>query len=60
MKVTLCDICKQEKEIYFKCKIKQFSNNLDLLYYRERPTWVKAEICEDCLNKLKSMKGAQT
>lgn len=60
MKIRICDICHKEKEIYFKCKIKKHRMSYDGGVHRDVPTWFKAEICEDCLNKLKLMKGAQT
>lgn len=56
MKIRICDICHKEKDIYFKCKIKYHTFVYDNGVYCDDPTWFKAEICEDCLKKLKAMK----
>lgn len=53
MKIRVCDICKEKKEIYFKCKIKR--NTMTFLDCGEAvpdTSWFRAEICEDCLNKI--------
>lgn len=53
MKIRVCDICKKEKEIYFKCRIKEHTMHIEspgLVF--DDPMWFKAEVCEDCLKKI--------
>ena len=53
MKIRICDICKKEKSIYFKCKIKRHTLSFDEDGFAwDDPTWFKAEMCEDCLKKI--------
>lgn len=53
MKIRICDICKKEKSIYFKCKIKRHTLSIDEYGFAwDDPMWFKAEICEDCLKKI--------
>lgn len=52
MKVHICDICKKEEEIYFKCKIKKHTVSFDYGGAFDDPMWFRAEICEDCLKKI--------
>ena len=54
MKIHICDICKKEKEIFFKCKIKQHTLSIDEHGFPwDERMWFKAEICEACLNKIR-------
>lgn len=53
MRITVCDICRKEKPIYFKCKIKKHWPAFEIGQVFDDPTWFAAEICEDCLNLIK-------
>lgn len=52
MKIRVCDICKKEKELFFKCKIKYHTPYYDNGYMYDDTMWFRAEICEDCLMKI--------
>lgn len=53
MKIRVCDICEQEKEIFFRCRVKRHTFEiLDVGLVLPSTTWFRAEICEDCLKKI--------
>lgn len=52
MKIRVCDICREEKEIFFKCKIKHHTPYLENGHVYDDTMWFKSEICEDCLKAI--------
>lgn len=52
MKIRVCDICRKEKDVYFKCKIKEHTMHIEGGLVFDDPMWFKAEVCEDCLKKI--------
>lgn len=56
MKIRVCDICKEEKEIFFKCRIKHHVPCFENGCVCDDTMWFKAEICEDCLKAIERIK----
>lgn len=55
MKITVCDICRKEKDIVLRGKRKKYKEDTAVFSSHDGLgdfRWERIELCADCLNKI--------